>query len=54
MRVGVKPIVQEPDESAHEGNGENVPFALADQVTVPVGEEPATAALHVAEVPVTT
>ena len=53
VKVGAKVTLHEPDESA-QLPGENVPFALADQLTVPVGDEPVTAALQVVEVPVTT
>ena len=55
MKVGVKLTVHEPDERVQNAV-ENVPFALADQPTVPVGEEgeePVTVALHFVWVPVT-
>ena len=42
-----------PEERLQE-EGENVPFPLDNQVTVPVGEEPVTVAVHVVDEPATT
>ena len=51
--VGVYETEHAPEERLQE-EGENVPAPLLDHVTVPVGEEPVTVAMHVVDEPTIT